>query len=200
MLPKFINNPLKVDWNDSVGKVYEDLSYGGGELNKYDLYVPADSSAGGALALIYAYRDAQDSPIPVKCVIEGVGPASFEPEDWYGLSADDEAAAQFLSLMSGNTITAEMIKNGEYKDAVKDISAYAWVNENSVPTLCAYGVYDKIVPFGSVKYLINALEENNVPHDYIEFPRSGHGLQNGPKQLKLYNKKFNEYLEKYLGE
>lgn len=41
-----------------------------------------------------------------------------------------------------------------------------------VPTLCAYGVYDKVCPFGTVRHLLGALEEYNVPHDYIEFPHS----------------------------
>ncbi len=67
-------------------------------------------------------------------------------------------------------------------------------------TLCAYGRCDKVCPFRTVKYLINALEENGVPFDYIEFPHSGHGLQNDNKQYKLYMEKMNEYLEKYLGK
>ena len=48
------------------------------------------------------------------------------------------------------------------------------------------------------KKAFNALKENQVPHDFIEFPHSGHGLQNDNKQYKLYMDKLNEYLEKYL--
>ena len=33
----------KADWSDSVGTVYTDISYGKGEANKFDLYLPADS-------------------------------------------------------------------------------------------------------------------------------------------------------------
>lgn len=32
---------LKVKWNDSVGIIYKDLSYGEKDTNKYDLYLPA---------------------------------------------------------------------------------------------------------------------------------------------------------------
>lgn len=67
-----------------------------------------------------------------------------------------------------------------------------------VPTLCAYGVCDKVCPFGTVRHLRGALEEYNVPHDYIEFPHSGHGLQNDNDMGRLYNKKIEEYLETYL--
>ena len=115
------------------------------------------------------------------------------------MGADPKATADLFSVMSGKTITANMIGTEAYREAIKDISPYMWVDENSVPTLCAYGRYDKVCPFGTVKYLINALEENEVPFDYIEFPHSGHGLQNDNKQYKLYMQKMNEYLEKYLG-
>ena len=275
----------KFRWNDSMGTVYQDIPYGEGEANKFDLYVPADcsrdsyglivhlhpggftsgdkrdmaedckksaakgfvaasvnytlrrednqasvdlmseeikasipviveeaaklgyhlnrmivsgGSAGGCLALIYAYRDAKDSPIPVKAVIEGVGPASFEPDDWYGLGQNDDAAATFLSVICGKTITAEMMRNGQYKEEIKCVSAYAWVTEASVPTLCAYGKYDKICPYGSAIHLKKALEAYHVPHDFIVFEHSGHGLQNDARQGRLYTQKTDEYLEKYL--
>lgn len=289
---KMTYNPLSkafaFAWDDSVGRIYTDLSYGDGAANKFDLYVPADNeresyglvvylhaggftsgdksgdadilkrlcsmgyvaaginytlrdaehpetsvysqsmeikdsipavvkeaerlgykldrmaisggSAGGCLALIYAYRDADTSPIPVKMVFEMVGPTSFHHEDWspYGLDKSPEAAAELFSVMSGNRITEEMIRENDYDEEVKDISAYMWVNENSVPTLCAYGVHDKVCPFDSVRHLIRALEENHVPFDYIEFPHSGHGLQNDNKLYVKYMEKLTEYLDKYL--
>ncbi|MCR5600207.1 MAG: hypothetical protein K6G33_05635 [Ruminococcus sp.] len=34
----------KADWNDSVETVYTDISYDSGKANKFDLYVPADTS------------------------------------------------------------------------------------------------------------------------------------------------------------
>lgn len=158
-------------------------------------------SAGGCLALLYAYRDADTSPIPVKMVFEMVGPVSFHHEDWapYGLDRSPEAAAKLFSVMSGRTITEEMIRENDYDEEVRDISAYMWVDKNSVPTLCAYGAYDKVCPFGSTKHLINALEQNQVPHDYIEFPHSGHGLQNDNRMFAVYMEKLNAYLERYMG-
>lgn len=277
-----------VSWNNSIGTLHKDISYGDGEKNKFDMYFPADNtkqtyglvvyihaggfttgdksddkemlqwlcskgyvavgvnytlrdndnpnasvysqsieiknsipviketaekmgykldkmaisggSAGGTLALLYGYRDANTSPIPVKMIFEAVGPASFYPKDWsvYGLDKSPEAAAGLFSVMSGNNITKEMIGTSEYEVAIKDISAYKWVNDKSVPTLCAYGVYDKVCPFDSSKHLINALKEHNVPHDYIEFPHSGHALQNDNKLYIKYMEKINEYLNKYM--
>lgn len=44
---------------------------------KVDKMAISGGSAGGTLALLYAYRDAEQSPVPVKMVFEAVGlPAS----------------------------------------------------------------------------------------------------------------------------
>lgn len=157
-------------------------------------------SAGGCLALLYAYRDADTSPVPVKMVFEAVGPASFYAEDWtsYGLDKSPEAAAGLFGLMAGKEIAPEILGTAEYEEVIKDISAYMWVNENTVPTVCAYGVYDKVCPFDSSKHLIKALQENDTIYDYIEFPHSGHALQNDNKCYIQYMDKVEEYLDTYM--
>lgn len=43
-----------------------------------------------------------------------------------------------------------------------------------------------------------ALTENNVPHEYIVFPHSGHGLQNDNRLYGSYMDKVEEYLEIYM--
>lgn len=277
-----------VDWNDTVGTKYTDISYGSGEANKFDLYVPADKtkdsyglvvyihaggfttgdksedasmlqwlcskgyvaaginytlfseetpeasvysqsmeiksampyvveeakklgynvdrmavsggSAGGCLALIYGLRDADTAPVPVKMILEAVGPASFCHEDWtnYGLDKSAEAAAGLFSTMAGTEITVSMIENHTYDELVKPISADKWVNENSVPVVCAYGEQDKVCPFLSSKRLVEQLEKYNVPHEYFVLPHSGHGMQNDSKISMQYMDTVVEYLEKYM--
>lgn len=277
-----------VDWNDSVGTVYTDLSYGDQAANRFDLYLPADDSkeryglvvylhaggfttgdkagdasmlqwltsmgyvaaginytlrddahpdasvlsqsleirdsipyvvaeaerlgyqidemaisggsAGGTLAMLYAYRDAGTSPVPVRMLFEAVGPASFYPEDWtnYGLDQNPEAAAGLFSVMAGTEITVNMLGTEAYEEAIKPISAYMWVDENSVPSVIAHGVYDKVAPFLSVRHLVNALEEHNVPHEFIEFPHSGHALQNDDSLYIQYMDTVIAYLQRYM--
>ncbi|MET3938094.1 acetyl esterase/lipase [Paenibacillus sp. PvP094] len=157
-------------------------------------------SAGGTLAMLYAYRDADESPIPVKMLFEAVGPSSFYPEDWsvYGLDQNPEAASGLFSIMAGTEITADMFGTEAFEEAIKPISAYMWVNENSVPTVSAYGVYDIVCPFDTVKHLTNALEENNVTHEYIEFPHSGHALQNDNALYIKYMETVEKYLDTYI--
>lgn len=94
----------------SVVAAAEKLGY------KLDRMAIAGGSAGGCLALIYAYRDADTSPLPVKMVFEAVGPGSFHVEDWgiFGLDQSPEAAAGLFSVMSGQALTPEDITSGAY--------------------------------------------------------------------------------------
>ena len=276
-----------VDWNDSIGTIYKDISYGDKESNKFDLYVPNDNSkenyglvvylhaggfttgdksddkqilqwlcskgyvtaginytlrtdennasvysqsieikeaipvvleeakklgynlddmvisggsAGGTLAMLYAYRDAEESPIPVKMMFEMVGPPSFFAEDWdtYGLDKNNEAAAGLFGVMLGSEIDKEIIGTDELQEVMKPISAYAWINENSVPSVIAYGTYDKVAPFKAVRHLVNALKESNVDYKYFEAPHSGHGLQNDSKIYEEFMDTVVDYLDKYM--
>lgn len=278
---------FSADWNETTGTVYADLSYGSGEANKFDLYVPAgpskDSyglvvylhaggftsgdksddaeilkwlcskgyvaagvnytlfgeehpeasvysqsmeikesipyvieeaeklgypidemaisggSAGGCLALLYAYRDADASPVPVRMVFEGVGPSSFYPEDWksYGFDQNPEAARALFGVMAGKALTAEF-GTPAYDEEIKDISALLWVDEDTVPTLMVYGMYDKFQPYEGSLRLRDALEEHGVPHDYYLCEHSGHGLQNDNRIYAEYMRKILEYLDTYM--
>lgn len=182
---------------ESMTKVVAEAARLGYNVNQMAI---SGGSAGGTLAMLYAYRDADTSPVPVKLLFEAVGPSSFFAEDWgvYGLDKNDEAAAGLFSVMSGKTITEQMIASGNYQNEVKDISGWAWVNANSVPTVIAYGKHDKVCPFDTVKHLVKALESNGVKHEYFELPHSGHALQNDDKIYQQYMDTVNEYLEKYL--
>ena len=239
------------DWNDSVGTVHKDISYGEAESNTFDLYVAAGinytlrneahpeasvysqsmeikesvpvviaeakrlgypinemaisgGSAGHCLAMLYAYRDAADSPVPVRMVFGAVGPSSFYPQDWgcYGLdkntSESREAAAGLFGIMAGKVITADMFGTPAYDEAMKDISALLWVDDDTVPSLMAYGKHDKVQAFEASIRLDEALTAHNIPHDYIVLEHSGHGLQNDNREFHKYYQKIEEYLDKYM--
>lgn len=280
----------KVDWNDSIGIVYKDISYGTGEANKFDLYVPADKSketyglivylhaggftsgdksddinmlqwlcskgyvtaginytlfteenptanvysqsveirdaipyvieeageygysidkmtiaggsAGHALAMIYAYRDGEQAPVPVVLTFGAVGPSSFYQEDWgiFGLDQSDEACAVLFSVMAGTEIKTKEVADGSYLEKVKPIAASEWVTENSPATVVAYGTYDKMQPFLASLRLKTVLEENGVDYKYFEMPHSGHGLQNDTVLYGEWMDTIEDYLDKYMNE
>ena len=278
----------KVEWNENVGTMHTDISYGEGEANKFDLYLPADNSrenyglvvylhaggftsgdkkddtqmlqwlcskgyvtaginytlfteqnpeasvysqsveirdaipvvieqaaklgysidkmaiaggsAGHALAMIYAYRDASQAPVPVVLTFVGVGPASFYQEDWgiFGLDESDEACAGLFSVMAGTAITPEEVADGTYLEKVRPISAADWVTADSPATVVAYGTHDKMQPYLASLPLLSALEENGVDYQYFELPHSGHGLQNDTKIYMRWIDSVSEYLDKYM--
>lgn len=280
-----------VQMTNEIGKVYKDISYGDGEANKFDLYIPADGdrenyglvvylhaggftsgdkagdagmlswlcskgyvaaginytlrtgendksvysqsmeikeampkvveeaeqlgchidsmaisggSAGGTLAMLYAYRDAADSPVPVQMMFELVGPSSFYRSDWgvYGLDQDTnesrKAAADLFGIMLGKEINVDIIDTPQYDEIIKPISAFMWIDQNSVPSVIAYGTHDRVCPFKTSAHLVNALKENGVDYQYFEMPHSGHGLQNDDKMYAQYMNTVEEYLDKYM--
>lgn len=280
-----------VELTDEIGKVYKDISYGEGEANKLDIYVPADSgkksyglvvylhaggftsgdksgdagmlswlcskgyvaaginytlrtdendksiysqsmeiraampkvieeaeklgypidkmaisggSAGGTLAMLYAYRDCGDAPVPVRLMFEMVGPSSFYRRDWgsYGLDQDTaasrEAAAGLFSVMLGSRIEEGILDTPEYDEIIKPISAFMWVDENSVPSVLCYGAHDTVQPYRGAAHLENALKENGVDYKLFVGEHSGHGMQNDDKVMKEYMEAVEEYLAKYM--
>lgn len=161
-------------------------------------------SAGHCLAMLYAYRDGADSPVPVRMVFGAVGPSSFYPQDWgcYGLdkntSESREAAAGLFGIMAGKVITSDMFGTPAYDEAMKDISALLWVDDDTVPSLMAYGKHDKVQAFEASIRLDEALTAHNIPHDYIVLEHSGHGLQNDNREFHKYYQKIEEYLDRYM--
>lgn len=182
---------------EAVPKVIEEAERQGYSINRLAM---AGGSAGHALAMIYAYRDAGESPVPVALTFGAVGPSCFYQEDWgiYGLDQSDEACAGLFSIMAGVEITPDEISDGSYLEKVRPISAAMWVNRDSAPTVVAYGSCDRVQPYQASLRLKAALEENGVDYSFFELPHSGHGLQNDNGLFAAYMQAVEEYLNRYL--
>lgn len=175
-----------------------------------DRMAVSGGSAGHCLAMLYAYRDAGTSPVPVKLTFGAVGPSCFYLEDWINMGGDPDhpvsvdpngdysGMLELFSVMAGKEITADMLADGSYLEQVKDISAAMWVDENSAPAVLAYGAWDRVQAFGASRRLDAALTEHGVPHEYIVCAHSGHGLQNDNDQYGRYMEKVTEYLNTYM--
>lgn len=273
---------MKEDWNDSVGTVTKDISYGDRESNKYDLYLPATKkdhyalilhihgggfsagdkkegetickyyaslgyvtasvnyslmdeshysnlnvmgdeiltavdhlvktaskqgynitemattgeSAGGTLALLMGLKYNDKTPVPVKFVMEESGPACFLPELWYPNALAQEKL-DFVNNMTGLKFQESDLDSEQYKKAIDDISPSAFITENSIPLLLAYGAGDVVVPPNIKEPMLRALEDNHARYDFTLFPDSGHSLYNNPEQMREYRAKMNEYTNTY---
>ena len=186
-----------VEIRDSIPRVIAEAEKLGYAIDKMAI---GGGSAGHTLAMIYAYRDAAQAPVPVVLTFGGVGPASFYQEDWgiFGLDQSDEACAGLFSVMAGTAISPVEVADGSYLDKVKHISAADWVTADSPATVVAYGTHDKMQPFLASLRLKSALEEYSIDHKYFELSHSGHGLQNDNKIYKQWMDAVEEYLDVYL--
>ena len=185
----------------AVPKVIEAAEAAGYHIDKMTV---AGGSAGHALAMIYAYRDGKDAPVPVVFTYGAVGPSDYYAEDWgiFGIGFDTDesraAGAGLFSVMSGETITPEMMKDGSYFEKMLPIASAEWVSNNPIPTVVAYGAHDRVQPFAASKRLESALKENGADYKYFVLEHSGHGLQNDSAIQKLWMEAIEEYLAKYM--
>lgn len=185
----------------AVPKVIEAAEAAGYHIDKMTM---AGGSAGHALAMIYTYRDGKDAPVPVVFTYGAVGPSDYYAEDWatFGIGFDTDesriAGANLFSVMSGETITPEEMKDGSYFEKMLPIAAAEWVSSNPVPTVVAYGACDRVQPFAASKRLEAALKENGVDYKYFVLEHSGHGLQNDSAVSRQWMEAVDEYLAKYM--
>ena len=98
---------------------------------------------------------------------------------------------------SGESITAEMVADGSYRSYIDAISPMMLVNESTVPTLCAYGPNDKIVPVGIKFKLFEAFEQYNVTYDYLCFEHSGHAMMGDPEMQNKFIDMSLDYCVRY---
>ena len=185
----------------AIPKVIEAAGEAGYHIDKMAM---AGGSAGHALAMIYAYRDAKEAPVPVVLTFGAVGPSCFYAEDWGiftpGASQEEiyQGEAAIFSAMRGEEVTVDDIKDGSYLEKMKPISAAAWITPDAPPTVVAYGTHDRMQAFGASLKLKQALEENGVDYRYFECTHSGHGLQNDNRVYGEWMKTVDAYLGSYM--
>lgn len=151
---------------------------------------PCGVSAGGTLAMNLAYNG--NSAIPVKFVFQLAAPTYFAPSEWSLLMKVDrlDSEEKFCKMMTGKELE-------DYDTEIQNISPACIVNEDSVPSLIGYGLIDHCVPLSQKYYLIEVYDRDNVMYDYIEFPRSNHGMYNDLDKLQEFLDKSLEYARVY---
>ena len=180
----------------AVAKIKELSEKRGVEINKMVL---TGISAGGHLAMLYAYSRDDVSAIKPVAVLNYCGPTDLSDDAYYfdnGLG-DGEYVAQVLSWACGYKHT--FATREEAREALWNVSPLKYVDENTVPTVINHGVKDNIVPFSNAVSLRDKFDTLGVTYVFNAYPNSGHGLnedaENTDKSYELYS----EYLETYLG-
>lgn len=158
-------------------------------------------SAGGHLSLLYAYTRKDTAPVKPVCVVELCGPSDLNDPFFYseknrvGASVGTEYFRRIISNGAGFDIDRENLCDAE--PDLKKYSPVYHIDENTVPTAFGHGESDDIVPYQNALDLDEKLNEYNVEHTFISFPKSNHDCEDKESISKIM-KLFFEYADKYL--
>ena len=186
-----------MDEIDAALKTFkEEATKRGAPLEKVAL---SGDSAGGHIAMLYAYSRGKNAPLPVVFVAPRVGPSDFHLETWPNLEPQTVAGLVSKMTRTETTVEAMKAKTPEAEAAIAAVSPATFAeNGVAIPTLAAYGGEDGLVPTPHRERLVAALEKSGVPFDVVDFPNSGHMLESDPEATQVRRKLFFEYAERYL--
>ena len=155
-------------------------------------------SAGGHLALLYAYSRADEAPITPAAVVSNSGPTDLYDDNFYhnNLIGDEDTISALFSYGCGqNFIYAQ---REDVKDALMAVSPINYVNENTVPTVINHGMKDSIVPYSNAQSLDRLLTQYGVPHYFNSYPNSDHDLGADEENKSIASALLIEYCNTYL--
>lgn len=155
-------------------------------------------SAGGHLALLYAYTQQDAWPIPVTAVYAESPVADMTDKDlyWEETIAWTENLCWLGSMMLDHTYTMDTFdENIEY---IKTISPAQCVRADSVPTLLTHGKKDTVVPFRNAQYLIDALEQSGAEYALVISETAGHGIGTDASAVAKAERLYEQYIDDYL--
>lgn len=84
------------------------------------------------------------------------------------------------------------------KEFLKECSPLFKAHQITKPLLIAQGAHDPRVQKSESDQMVQALKDNNIPHEYMVFEDEGHGFSNHKNRLTFY-KAAEAFLKKYLG-
>lgn len=118
------------------------------------------ASAGGQLAMIYAYR--YNRMKHIRCVGNIFGPAIISDYSWYN------STNIWLGGKVGDILT-EYVGMSWDTSAYHAVSPYWNISEHTPPTIIFHGSLDPIVPVYQSRWMRSKLNELNVPNEYHEY-------------------------------
>lgn len=153
-------------------------------------------SAGGHLALLYAYSRPNGAAIPVELVFEQVGPADFDAAAFApGIFQSEFLVEAYAEKLISNF---KSMTTQEKEEALDEISPITYVSEDTVPTLMSYAAEDIIVGYQHGVILDEKLSSNNVDHVFYTMEKSNHTCEFDHAVVDAYWNSAYEYCEQYL--
>lgn len=155
-------------------------------------------SAGSHLSMLYSYTRSHIAPITPCAVVSYSGPSDLSSDDFINgpLKASPASNIGLLSRLTGVNLAA--LTRADQKKILFRFSPIKYVSSYTVPTLVVHGRQDELVPINDTYRFINVLNANGVPYKFIEFPSSGHALNNDIYMTARTNAVFVDFANIYL--
>ena len=158
----------------------------------------AGTSAGGHLAMMYAYHHSH--PLPLRFEAIKVGPADFRVLFPYDEKAKPEDLESTVFSCIGKHINASEYSK-ELLDSIKlSASPVNYIDDSTaLPAIFAYGEKDWLVVPEHYLALKAKYDSLGRPYDLITFPNSGHTLMGDKDCSERYEKTLSAYCKEYFG-
>lgn len=150
-------------------------------------------SAGAHLAMLYAYARAETAPMEIVFAASMAGPADISADIW-----GSELTTSIGMLLTGETVTEDMLSTGEADELLASISPISYIDENAPPSIIFHGGNDLVVPIRNATSVVEKLETLGISHDFIYMKYGSHALIENPFRHLTFLKTLLLYCEEYL--
>lgn len=158
------HDEIMSDINMAIGDVLDKLK----EYHISSKMGVIGASAGGQLAMIYAYK--YNDHKNINCVASFFGPTIIKDWSWYN------STNIWLGAYVGDILT-EYVGQAWDSAAYESVSPYWNISSKSQPTIIFHGNIDPIVPIYQSQWMNGKLNTLNVAHEYHEY-FALHGFDN----------------------
>ncbi|MEI6579233.1 MAG: prolyl oligopeptidase family serine peptidase, partial [Eubacteriales bacterium] len=155
------------------------------------------ASAGGHLAMMYAYKNQDISPLEIVFCASQCGPSNFTDPKFFKESIDTNG---FYAVVSG--LIDKTLNSTTFNDLTADLQAASpifYIKKDSPPSIVAQGQKDYLVRYSQGTDIYDAFYEAGGVCELILYPNSDHGLSSDPDCSARYDKLFKEFELKYFG-
>lgn len=153
-------------------------------------------SAGSHISMLYAWSKVDEQILPIRFVLDYVGPVDFHPDTWIGQSivfGEENSYAGMISRFLGCEVTYKEIAEGAVEEELEALDPTTYLSAESAPIIMNYGEEDVVESSDHRELLKEALAKVGVSYGYYLYPNSGHGIAEND-DYEIYQEMFNESL------
>ncbi|HBY93998.1 MAG TPA: S9 family peptidase, partial [Chloroflexi bacterium] len=173
--------------------------YGKSYMHLDDVYRRMDSVAD--IKAAYEWLIREGGAAPDKVAVYGGSYGGFMvlsalttyPELW-AAGVDIVGIANFVTFLENTSAYRRKVREAEYgslerdRDFLQSISPLTHVDRITAPLVVIHGANDPRVPVGEAEQVVAALQERQVPVEYLCYPDEGHGFAKLENRLDAYPK------------